>query len=113
MIDETVEEISEMQTHSSSVVAVRAARALKELLDREFANVAEFERDLDRNSSVLRRANPSHASLLSTQRRIVETVTDRDATRSRTRKLRRPRSSTRWSRNSRVRRRQPRGGSPG
>jgi translation initiation factor eIF-2B subunit delta len=79
MIDETVEEISEMQTHSSSVVAVRAARALKELLDREFANVAEFERDLDRNSSVLRRANPSHASLLSTQRRIVETVTDRDA----------------------------------
>lgn len=79
MIDETVQEISEMQTHSSSTVAVRAARALEELLNREFANVAEFERDLDRNSSVLRRANPSHASLLSTQRRIVETVEDRDA----------------------------------
>ena len=79
MIDETVEEISEMQTHSSSVVAVRAARALEELLDREFANVAEFERDLERNSSVLRRANHSHASLLSTQRRIVDTVEDRDA----------------------------------
>jgi translation initiation factor eIF-2B subunit delta len=79
MIDETVEEISEMQTHSSSVVAVRAARALEELLDREFANVAEFERDLERNSSVLRRANPSHASLLSTQRRIVDTIENRDA----------------------------------
>jgi translation initiation factor eIF-2B subunit delta len=79
MIDETVKEISEMQTHSSSVVAVRAARALEDLLDREFVNVAEFERDLDRNSSVLRRANPSHASLLTTQRRIVNTVEDRDA----------------------------------
>jgi translation initiation factor eIF-2B subunit delta len=79
MIDETVEEISETQTHSSSVVAVRAARALEELLDREFANVAEFERDLERNSSVLQRANPSHASMLSTQRRIVDTVDDRDA----------------------------------
>lgn len=79
MIDETVKEISEMETHSSSIVAVRAARALEELLDREFATVAEFERDLERNSSVLRRANPSHASLLTTQRRIVDTVEDRDA----------------------------------
>jgi len=79
MIDETVEEIREMQTHSSSVVAVRAARALGELLDREFASVAEYERDLERNSSALRRANPSHASLWSTQRRIVAAVEDRDA----------------------------------
>jgi translation initiation factor eIF-2B subunit delta len=79
MIDETVEEIREMQTHSSSVVAVRAARALEELLDREYASVAEFERDLERNSSALRRANPSHASLWSTQRRIVDAVADRDA----------------------------------
>jgi translation initiation factor eIF-2B subunit delta len=79
MIDETVEEISEMQTHSSSVVAIQAARALGELLDREFASVGEFERDLERNSSVLRGANPSHASLWSTQRRIVDAVADRDA----------------------------------
>ncbi len=79
MIDETVEEISEMQTHSSSVVAIQAARALGELLDREFASVGEFERDLERNSSVLRGANPSHASLWSTQRRIVDAVTGRDA----------------------------------
>ena len=79
MIDETVEEIREMQTHSSSVVAVRAARALEDLLDREFASVEEFERDLERNSSALQRANPSHASLWSTQRRIVAEVTDSEA----------------------------------
>jgi len=79
MIDETVEEIREMQTHSSSVVAIRAARALEELLDREFASVSEYERDLERNSSALRRANLSHASLWSTQRRIVAAVEERDA----------------------------------
>jgi translation initiation factor eIF-2B subunit delta len=76
MIDETVEEIREMQTHSSSVVAVKAARALEDLLDREFATVEDFERDLERNSSALRRANPSHASLVTTQRAIVSMVTD-------------------------------------
>jgi translation initiation factor eIF-2B subunit delta len=76
MIDETVEEIREMQTHSSSVVAVKAARALEALLDREFATVEDFERDLERNSSALRRANPSHASLVTTQRAIVSMVTD-------------------------------------
>jgi translation initiation factor eIF-2B subunit delta len=76
MIDETVEEIEEMQTHSSSVVAVKAARALEDLLDREFATVEDFERDLERNSSALRRANPSHASLVTTQRAIVSMVTD-------------------------------------
>jgi translation initiation factor eIF-2B subunit delta len=79
MIDETVEEIREMQTHSSSVVAIRAAEALRELLDREFATVSEYERDLERNSSALRRANPSHATLWTTQRRIVGEVTDHDA----------------------------------
>ena len=46
MIDETVAEIQEMQTHSSSVVAVKAARALRELLDREYVSIEEFERDL-------------------------------------------------------------------
>ena len=79
MIDETVEEIREMQTHSSSVVAVKAARALEDLLERDFASVEDFERDLERNSSALRRANPSHASLVTTQRAIVSMVEDADA----------------------------------
>ncbi len=78
MIDETVAEIEQLQTHSSSTVAVKAARALEELLDREYATVDEFVRDLERNSSVLRRANPSHASLFNAQREIVESVTDAD-----------------------------------
>ena len=76
MIDETVEEIREMQTHSSSVVAVKATRALAELLDREYATVEEFERDLERNAGAFRRANSSHASLFSAMREIVESVTD-------------------------------------
>jgi translation initiation factor eIF-2B subunit delta len=74
MIDETVAEIRRMETHSSSVVALRAARALRELLDREFVSVDEFERSLERNSSALRRANPSHATLFTTQREIVGSV---------------------------------------
>ena len=76
MIDETVAEIREMQTHSSSVVAVKAATALRELLEREFASVEEFVRALERNSSALRRAQPSHASLYTTQREIVARVSD-------------------------------------
>jgi len=79
MIDETAEEIREMQTHSSSVVAVKAAEALTAVTDREFATVEEFVRALERNSTALRRANPSHASLQTTQRRIVEAVRDADA----------------------------------
>jgi translation initiation factor eIF-2B subunit delta len=63
MIDDTVEEIREMRTHSSSVVAVKAARALSALLDREFASVDAYEEALERNAGALRRANPSHASL--------------------------------------------------
>ena len=63
MIDETIEEIREMQTHSSSVVAIKAARALTELADRDYATVEEFERALEHNAGALRRANPSHASL--------------------------------------------------
>ncbi|MFB6267468.1 MAG: translation initiation factor eIF-2B [Halodesulfurarchaeum sp.] len=74
MIDETAEEIREMRTHSSSVVAVKAARALRDLLDQEFPTVEEYLRTLERNSNALRRANPSHASLITTQREIVETV---------------------------------------
>jgi translation initiation factor eIF-2B subunit delta len=79
MIDETVAEIEEMRTHSSSVVAVKAARALEALLDREFATVEEFERALERNSSALRRANPSHTSLQTTQREVVSQVTEAGA----------------------------------
>ncbi len=63
MIDETAREIREMQTHSSSVVAIKASRALAELLDREFATVDEYLRSLEHNGTALRRANPSHASL--------------------------------------------------
>jgi len=76
MIDETVEEIREMQTHSSSVVAIKAAKALRELLDREFATVEEYVRSLERNASALQRAQPSHASLYNTQRGIVTRVED-------------------------------------
>jgi translation initiation factor eIF-2B subunit delta len=78
MIDETVAEIEEMQTHSSSIVAVKSARAMMELVDREYATVEEFVRDVERNSSVLRRANPSHASLFNVQRDIVRSVTEAD-----------------------------------
>lgn len=78
MIDETVEEIREMQTHSSSVVAIKAARAIATLTERETATVEEYVRDLERNSSALRRANPSHATLHTTQRTIIDTVTDAD-----------------------------------
>src|SRR6056297_3194623 len=78
MIDETAEEIREMQTHSSSVVAVRAAQALEELTDREFATVEEYTRALERNGSVLRRANPSHASLQNAVRVVVGDVNDAD-----------------------------------
>ncbi len=78
MIDETAEEIADMQTHSSSVVAVKAARALGELTEREFPSVDEYLRTLERNSNALRRANPSHASLHNTQREIVEAVTGAD-----------------------------------
>ena len=74
MIDETVAEIREMQTHSSSVVAVKAARALGDLLDREYATLDEFERDLDHNAGALRRANPSHASLHRAMRAIADAV---------------------------------------
>jgi len=74
MIDETVEEIADMQTHSSSVVAVKAAEALLVLTEREYPTVEEYVRTLERNSHALRRANPSHASLQTTQREIVSTV---------------------------------------
>jgi len=76
MIDETVEEIAEMQTHSSSVVAIKAARALVALADREFPTVEEYVRALERNSDALRRANKSHATLQTTQREIVDRIAE-------------------------------------
>ncbi len=78
MIDETAEEIREMQTHSSSVVAVKAARSLRELTDREFPTLDNYLRTLEQNSDILRRANQSHASLHNTQRQIVEHVLESD-----------------------------------
>ena len=80
MIDETIAEIREMQTHSSSVVAVKATRALSELLDREYATVEEFERDLERNASALKRANPSHASLFNAMQTVLVNVVGRKDT---------------------------------
>jgi translation initiation factor eIF-2B subunit delta len=74
MIDETIAEIREMQTHSSSVVAVKAANALSELVDREFATVEEFDRALQQNAGALRRANPSHASLHNAMREVLAAV---------------------------------------
>lgn len=78
MIDETAEEIADMQTHSSSVVAVKAASALRELLEREYPTVDEYKRTLERNSNALRRSNPSHASLQNTQQEIVSAVSSAD-----------------------------------
>lgn len=78
MIDETVDEIIDMQTHSSSVVAVKAAESLESLLDRDFATIDEFTRALERNSDALQRASPSHASLVTSQREIVRRVGERE-----------------------------------
>ncbi|WP_247728655.1 translation initiation factor eIF-2B [Halovivax limisalsi] len=78
MIDETAEEIRRMQTHSSSAVAIRATRALESLLDREYATVEAFHTTLEQNANVLKRANPSHASLQNALRKVVDEVTESD-----------------------------------
>jgi len=78
MIDETVRQVEEMQTQSASIVAIKAAEALRELTEREYRTVEEFLRALDRNSSALLRANRSHAPLYTTQQRIVDDVTEAD-----------------------------------
>jgi len=67
-----------MQTHSSSVVAIKAAKALRAITDREYHTVEEFLQNLERNSNALRRANPSHASLQTTQREIYRAVENAD-----------------------------------
>ncbi len=78
MIDQTAAEIEAMHTHSSSEVAVKAAQALRELLDREYATVAGLQRDFEHNTGVLRRANPSHASLENALREIETTVLENE-----------------------------------
>ncbi len=79
MIDETVRQIEEMQTQSASIVAIKAARALRELTEREYQTVADFNRAVERNSNALLRANRSHAPLYTTQKRIVSDVLEADA----------------------------------
>lgn len=76
MIDDTVEEIEEMQTHSSSEVALKAARALESVVNEEYASVEEYVRSLERNCRALRHANPSHATLHSSMYAIQEAVAD-------------------------------------
>lgn len=78
MIDETAREIRDMRTHSSSAVAIAAAEALRELPERGHPSIDEFMRDLEYNSTRLRQANPSHASLQNTQRAILNRVRDDD-----------------------------------
>lgn len=78
VIDETATQIKEMQTQSASIVAVKAANALRELIDREYYTVEEYVRALSRNSTALHRASPSHATLYTTQRRIVDEVAESD-----------------------------------
>ena len=74
MIDETIEEIRELQTHSSSIVAIKATRSLAELTEREYANIDDFERSVEHNAGALRRSNPSHASLHYAMRRVLDEV---------------------------------------
>lgn len=78
MIDETAAEIAAMQTHSSSEVAIKAATALRELLNREYATANELVRDLEHNTGALRRASPSHATLETTLRKIERAVREAD-----------------------------------
>ncbi len=78
MIDQTAAEIEAMHTHSSSEVAVKAAQSLRELLEREYATVAGLQRDVEHNTGVLRRANPSHASLENALREIETAVIENE-----------------------------------
>ncbi len=80
MIDDTVEEIEDMQTHSSSDVALKAAAALRSVLDGEYATTEEYLRTLERNARTLRHADTSHASLYTTTKRITEAVRDNEPT---------------------------------
>ncbi|SEO90079.1 translation initiation factor eIF-2B subunit delta [Halogranum amylolyticum] len=78
MIDDTVEQIREEQIQSTSIAAVKAAEALRELVTREYHTVEDFMRSLVRNSRALRQANQSHAMLYTTQQRIIAEVNEFD-----------------------------------
>lgn len=78
MIDATAADIREMRTHSSSVIARRAAEALLSMDPTEYRTVDEFLQDVERNSRVLRQANPSHAWLQSSQWAIVDALRERN-----------------------------------
>jgi len=78
MIDETIQQIEDLETQSASIVAVKAAEALRELTEREVHTVEDFRRLVERNSSALQRANRSHAPLYTTQQRIVNTLSEAD-----------------------------------
>ena len=75
MIDETVDEIEDMQTHSSSEVALKAVDALASVTEGEYATVEEYTRALERNCRALRHANRSHATLYSAMQAVREAVT--------------------------------------
>ena len=79
MIDATARDIRDMRTHSSSVVARKAAEALRSITDREYENVDELLTSLERNSRILRQSNPSHAWLQSSQWEIVDRVNSAEA----------------------------------
>ena len=87
MIDETVAEIQAMETHSSSVVVVKAAEALGELLDRDYDSLESFERDVEHNTGALRRSNPSHASMHGALREVEQRVIGEASTVAEARKL--------------------------
>ena len=75
MIDETVEQIEDMRTHSSSEVAITAIEALRNVPEGEHATVEEYIRSLTRNCRTLRHADPSHASLYPSTTAVETSVT--------------------------------------
>lgn len=79
MIDETVDEIEEMQTHSSSEVALKALDALESVSEGEYATVEEYLRSLERNARTLRHANRSHATLFATMHAVANGVREAEA----------------------------------
>lgn len=78
MIDETVAQIADMRTHSSSEVAITAVEALRAVADGEHATVEEYLRSLSRNCRTLRHADPSHASLYSSTKAVEASVAEAD-----------------------------------
>lgn len=78
MIDETVAQIEDMRTHSSSEVAVTAVEAMRYITEGDHATVEEYLRSLSRNGRALRHADPSHASLYNSTKAVEAMVTEAD-----------------------------------